>query len=738
MTRQSPARWAVVVAALVLCVGAGLLHLGSRLRAAEERVRLAEKAAEVARSTERQLQEPLQAAEREAGRAVRNSAELTSTAVESLRRVLARESARPPRVTGPFRTLDNRWALVLPDRRPAGPRSGAGGEGASGLVVLVETLLAGTDLPRLPQLGFEYELSAVDPATGQRLTFARSAASELVAPATARLRVLDSDWILAVGTGTASAGWRRADWVAAIIVVLLALAAGLLALDVSSRTEHLREELEHGRRRIGEVYDRLMEESQQRADIEQQFAHASYHDAITGLPNRRYFMNRVNRALLRLRRQPGASLAILVLGLDRFKGVNETYGYVTGDELLRQAGRRLQECIQPSDLALSRIGGDEFAVLIQDLPGVDTATTLATQCQDALARPFEIEREIIFAGASVGITVRASGYADADEVVREADIALSRAKAEGRAGHALFDARAREEVVSLQQLETDLHLAIEGDQLQVHFQPIVSLTTGRVAGMEALVRWDHPRQGLVQPGQFIRAAEALGLIVPINRWVLKRVAAQAREWIRRLPAPADFYVSANLSGHDLGESDLIDFVERLVREHELPQGVLRLEVTESVLIDDVRGASDLIAGLRRIGVPLLLDDFGTGYSSLSYLDRFRTDYLKIDRTFIRRGTPDGPDSRVLPAIIHLARDLGMGTIAEGVETEEDLTLLMRLQCDYAQGYYFSRPVPAGKAEAMLRVGGFDLPGAQGVGARVGSGRTTAASRAAVPTAAARR
>ena len=282
-----------------------------------------------------------------------------------------------------------------------------------------------------------------------------------------------------------------------------------------------------------------------------------------------------------------------------------------------------------------------------------------------------------------------------------ASIALSKAKADGRARHAIYDPASRDQIVSSQQLETDLHQAIERKQLSLNFQPIVSLETGHIVGMETLIRWRHPMEGMIPPDRFIRLAEEVGLIVPITRWVLREACQQASTWRSQFPKGPDFYLSVNLSGQDLRQPDLCDFVDEILKETKLPAGVLRLEVTESFMIGNVNAASDLVARLHGMGIPLLLDDFGTGYSSLSYLHRFKFDYLKIDRAFVSRITPAGQNTGILRAIVHLAQDLGIKTIAEGVETLENVEQLRGLGCDFGQGYYFSKPLEPGLAEKLL-------------------------------------
>jgi EAL domain-containing protein (putative c-di-GMP-specific phosphodiesterase class I) len=340
-------------------------------------------------------------------------------------------------------------------------------------------------------------------------------------------------------------------------------------------------------------------------------------------------------------------------------------------------------------------------MLLFDVGSSEGARSAAERLQQALVGAFTIDGQSVFGTASMGIALSASGYEGADELVRGAHIALFQANADGRTRIAVFDPATREQIVTRQQLETDLHQAIERQEFCLNFQPIVSLATGSLVGFEALVRWRHPLEGIIPPASFIPLAEETGLIVHITRWVLREACRQARVWREQLPTDVDFYLSVNLSVQDLRQPDLSDFVANALQEAGLPPGVLRLEVTESMMIDNINAVSDLVSRLRTMQVPLLLDDFGTGYSSLSYLNRFKFDYLKIDRTFVNRMTHPDQSVGIVRAIVHLAHDLGIKTIAEGVETAEHRDQLKCLGCDYGQGYYFSKPLPHDLAERLL-------------------------------------
>jgi len=333
---------------------------------------------------------------------------------------------------------------------------------------------------------------------------------------------------------------------------------------------------------------------------------------------------------------------------------------------------------------------------------VEKAVAVGRRVQDQLVNPFQIEKQNVFLTASIGIALSSPESATAEDLVRGAGIALSKAKAAGGGRCEVFDPSTRDQVISRQQLESDLRRAIEHWEFRLAFQPIVSLQTGSIAGMEVLVRWHHPVEGLLAPVRFIPLAEDTGLIVPLNRAVIRAACAQARTWRQTLPEGTDFYLSVNLSSADLRQRELADFFSGLLLEYNLPPGMLRAEVTEGGMIGDVKMAVDISSRLREMGIPLLLDDFGTGYSSLSYLQLFKFDYLKIDIAFVRRVTEAGENLELIRAMVNIAQSLGMKTIAEGIETATVMKHLQRVGCDYGQGYYFSKPVEAPAMEELLR------------------------------------
>ena len=411
--------------------------------------------------------------------------------------------------------------------------------------------------------------------------------------------------------------------------------------------------------------------------------HDAFHDALTGLPNRALFMDRLERAMEQQRRHPDAMFAVLFLDLDRFKVVNDSLGHVFGDELLVAVAERLAGMLRSSD-TVARLGGDEFAMLIDGIDHEADAVRAAQRLQDALLVPFRIGPHEIFTSVSIGIALSTTGYHRPQDVLRDADIAMYRAKAAGKARHELFDVAMHERAVKLLEIETDLRRAIDRGELRVHYQPVIELRSGRLVGFEALVRWQRGDE-LVSADEIIPLAEETGLIVPIGEWVLRESLRQLREWDERI----DIHV--NLSPKQLLQPNVVDVVTAALRDTGVAPHRLHLEVTESLLIDNAEAAGALLRELRATEVGLSLDDFGTGYSSLSSLRQFPFDMIKIDRSFLldadaRRG------DEIVRTVSALARTLGMQVTVEGLETAEQVERMRTLGVDYAQGFYFARPM----------------------------------------------
>jgi diguanylate cyclase (GGDEF)-like protein/PAS domain S-box-containing protein len=434
---------------------------------------------------------------------------------------------------------------------------------------------------------------------------------------------------------------------------------------------------------------------------ERRLQHDAFHDALTGLPNRALFLDRLGMVIAHARRRGGHPYSVLFLDLDRFKNVNDSLGHHVGDELLVAVARRLESLLRPGD-SVSRLGGDEFAILLDDVIDGTQATRVAQRVNRELARPFNLRGHEVFVTMSLGIALGSScDYERPEDVLRDADTAMYRAKAAGKDRHALFDRKMHDRAVAILQLENDLRRAIERQEFEIHYQPIVSLTSGKLDAFEALLRWHHPVRGLLHPETFISIAEDTGLIVPIGWWVLREACRQLAEWQSLYPRGRSVPVSVNISGKQFMQLDLIKRVKKILRETQVQTGSLHLEMTESTIMDHGEAALAKLSQLRDLGVKLYIDDFGTGYSSLSYLHRLPMDALKIDRSFINYAGDSGGRSEIVHTIVTLARTLGMGVAAEGIETAEQVSRLRGLSCQYGQGYFFSKPIDRSDASGLI-------------------------------------
>jgi diguanylate cyclase (GGDEF)-like protein len=411
-------------------------------------------------------------------------------------------------------------------------------------------------------------------------------------------------------------------------------------------------------------------------------------------------MDRLSHAFELAKRRENYLFAVLFLDLDRFKMINDSLGHGAGDRLLMAIAKRFQTFFSPSD-TVARLGGDEFTVLMEDIKDVDDVIHICERLQQELTLPFSIGSQEAFTSVSIGIALSTTNYERSEDLLRDADTAMYRAKALGKARYEIFNAGMRDQAVTRLQLETDLRRALKHQEFQLQYQPIVLLETASLTGFEALVRWQHPERGAISPAEFIPIAEETGLILPLGQWVLREACRQMVAWQVQFSSNPSLTISVNISGRQFGQPNLIAQIKQILQETGLNAASLKLEITESVLMENTESATDMLLQLKALGVQLHMDDFGTGYSSLSYLHRFPVDMLKVDRSFVSRMSTSSEKSAIVQTIVTLAQNLGMAVTAEGIETPEQLAQLKELKCQYGQGYLFSKPVDAQAAEEMI-------------------------------------
>jgi diguanylate cyclase (GGDEF)-like protein/PAS domain S-box-containing protein len=464
---------------------------------------------------------------------------------------------------------------------------------------------------------------------------------------------------------------------------------------LSDRSHVVKNDLGEEIRLDGIIYDITEQKIAQ-----EKLIHDALHDALTGLPNRILFMERVEMALKQLKRRKNYLFGVLFIDLDRFKIVNDSLGHSCGDELLIAIASILQACLRSTD-TVARLGGDEFTVLVDDVLDLEDVLKVSERIQARLANSFDLGGHTVFTSASIGIVIASKQYQNGVDLLRDADIAMYHAKELGKSRYAIFDPHMYERTLKLSRLERDLRLALEHKEFVLHYQPIVSLATGQLMGFEALIRWHHQELGFVSPIEFIPIAEDTGLIVPIGEWVLYEACRQLRTWQLKFPHATSLKMSVNLASQQIKHSSLLENLNRTLVETGLDGNCLKLEITESMLMDDGEATIELLSQIRAKRIQLSIDDFGQGYSSLSYLHRFPINTIKIDRSFVSNMNSDLENFEIVRTIATLAHTLGMDVVAEGVETAEQLAQLKSLGCEFGQGYFFSKPLDCAATEATI-------------------------------------
>ena len=444
--------------------------------------------------------------------------------------------------------------------------------------------------------------------------------------------------------------------------------------------------------------DELERSSQALRESRERYRHAAFHDSLTDLPNRNRFLEVIDRLIQRCQYVPKHMFAVLYLDMHRFKTINDSLGHAIGDELIKSVAQRLSGLISGDEI-IGRFSGDEFAILLPEVSGAEQAAEFAENVVTQLSEPFILDRRQIFTNVSIGIAVGSSKYLVAADVLRDADIAMYRAK-ERKRSVVLFEERMHVQAMSLLQLETDLRLAVERNEFELFYQPIIELDTTRLAGVEALVRWSHPDFGHINPEKFIDVSEATGLIIPMTLQILESACMQLKAWNVRLREP--LFVSVNLSGKHFNHPDVVDHVASILDRTAVDPRCVKLEITETAVMDNAERASMVLKQIKDLGVQLSIDDFGTGYSSLSYLQRFPIDTLKIDRSFVRSMEDGRQNGEIVRTILALADAMRLSVVAEGIESVHQLHQLRVLNCSFGQGYLFSQPLPVDEIEAVLR------------------------------------
>jgi len=437
-----------------------------------------------------------------------------------------------------------------------------------------------------------------------------------------------------------------------------------------------------------------------RKRMEDQLKHTALHDSLTGLPNRNLFLDRLGQAAERSSRA-GDYYAVLYINLDRFQAVNDHYGHLVGDKLMVRIGVKLQQIVRSTD-TVARFGGDEFGILIEEMPRKSDARALIRKIHKSFKSSVEVDGIRFTIAASVGYDIAVNGTIESEEMVHNAQVAMNAAKEEGKNRVVAYNKKMREGVVNILAVERDLKRALKAGEFEAYYQPIVNLADGRLYGFETLARWIHPERGMVSPGEFIPIAEDTGLIVELGEQILEQACTTMNEWRQKYPIASELTIAVNISAKQFGETSLAADVEAILQRSGLPAGKLKLEITETVVMLDAMKSANQLNLLKDLGIMLSIDDFGTGYSSMSYLQKFPTDQLKVDLSFVQRMESAPENIEIIRAIVNMAHSLRLRVVAEGIQTERQRDLLYSLQCDYGQGYLYSRPLPEAEAEEFVK------------------------------------
>lgn len=516
-----------------------------------------------------------------------------------------------------------------------------------------------------------------------------------------------------IGSFVAGTMYKLIEYFNSYAFIIAALTTALVYLTYTRYIEAMKESmeqaekaeqrrLEDAEKHIAELNIHLAEQeliSDQLQASKLRFQYAALHDALTGLPNRSFFFDQIRAQLERCKHDTNYGFSVLFMDLDRFKNINDSMGHAMGDKVLIEVGHCLEKTVRQDD-TVARLGGDEFALILPGIAQTKDVMAFAERIRAALSKPFLVDKHQVFTGTSIGVSINDHEYSEPEDMLRDADIAMYHAK-ENKLGCAVFDRELRVKAVNTIQLESDLRHAVERLEFRLFLQPIVSLDNGSLAGFEALMRWQHPEKGMISPNDFIPIAENTGQIVPMTNWILWQACSQLSRWRWRSADNRSLLVSVNLSGKHFTQSDLVAQVKQTLNDTGLDARCLKLEITESAVMENAEETIKILKSLREIGVQLSIDDFGTGYSSLSYLHRFPIDTLKVDRSFVSRMGSDEESSEIVKTIVTLAHNLNLDVIAEGVETIEQLEKLRSFGCRYAQGFLFAKPMPQEEMDKAL-------------------------------------